>query len=71
MIEISVKTLEKNENSAHLECRGAIKGKGGDIRREMVGALQMFDEVSGGEILCDAFAEFLEIKMKDRSEDDD
>ena len=71
MINISVKTLEKSKKGAYVECRGAITGNGGDIRREMIAALQMFDEVADGNILCDAFDEFLAIKMKGEGEDDD
>lgn len=69
MIEISVKTVGKCKNVAHVECKGGITGNGGNIRREMIAALQMFDEVADGKILCDALEEFIEIKMK--GEDDD
>lgn len=70
MIEISVKTVEKCKGGAHVECRGAITGNGGHIRREMIGALQMFDEVADGKILCDALEEFIKIKMKGAEDDD-
>ncbi len=70
MINISVEFIEEGKEGVKVNCNGSITGKGGDIRREMVGALLMFDEVCNGEILCDAFEEFLKQKMNGRKADD-
>lgn len=70
MINICVEFIEKGKEGVKVNCNGTITGRGCDIRREMVGALLMFDEVSDGEILCDALEEFLEQKMKGVKDDD-
>lgn len=71
MINLNVECVKKDKKGAHIMCEGRITGNGGDIRREMVAALQLFDEVAGGKILCDAFEEFMEIKIKEEDKDDD
>lgn len=78
MIEISVERIDKDNEGVKLICNGSIRGNGYDLRREMVGALLMFDEVGGGNILCDAFEEFVHEKFarkggkrKDENENDD
>ena len=63
MIEINVKCIESGRESTKVYCKGSVRGNGDDLRCEMVGVLIMFDEVEGGEILCDAFGEFLAEKM--------
>ncbi len=74
MIEINVKCTDNNEKGARLICDGSIRGNGDDLRREMVGALLMFDKIADGDILCDALCEFIEEKMArkyGRKRDDD
>lgn len=76
MINISVECIKSGKTGAKLLCNGSVRGDGDDIRREMVGALLMFDEINGGDILRDAFGDFLAERTarkmgKKRGEDDE